>query len=505
MKPGPLLLALVTVLPAAAAFGGDREEIFYPEYAIIDRFPREVRVGETLILGIEVRRGFSSPVIAVTMPSGRTKYFRAERTAGNKDLFHLPFEAGKGGYRVELVVDSARGDMTAAQFTIWAGMPKPAVTETGRTRTTMSDYPREDRRENPIRLEREFFRMLNRYRVEQGLKPFPWLEPAAILGREHWKGFLNLDPLPPKLSHLLPLDGSIADRFEDFYAWPDTVRKFPLAKPEIGPEATSFCSESLAMTFSLEWLLHEYFLRESAFRAPLISSYPSHAAVAIVRDEGRYDLKKYGPPGTTEKDRKKYRGESAPRSYMCVAVVYVQVNSTRVQREIEMHRRDLTTKERSERDPKKQADLLRALGRIGDPRSFGTFEKRLRDRDVEVRAAALDALFLNAPELAEKWLSAEARDYHRAFRADFYASVIPDLRTLTLVEYDFRAQRRGAWLIEELTMLAEARRKNAVAQIAAGEEQEGREALIAVAAAFEGLPPAEAAKKQAEEIETGSR
>jgi hypothetical protein len=300
------------------------------------------------------------------------------------------------------------------------------------------------------------------------------MEKAAYLGREHMTDYLNMKPRPKHLPHLIAGHGSIADRFMEVFAWPQTVRKFPIRDPAVGPEATCYCSESLAKELSLDWLFNEYFLRESAFRAPIISSYPTHCAVGIVR---------IGNAGK-----------------ICAATVFVQLNSTRVRSEMEEEWVEAGRLEAKEADPVQRAEFLRRLGRLGDPRSLPHYKTRLRSKDTEVVSAALDAYFLNDPEQAEKWIAKQVPRLVRAHREDRFKAVIPLLRTMAGVRYDLKTRLRGRKELEALESLASRVLTSALEMLQIGDEDFAEETLRLVVQRFDGLAAAEAAALKLEEL-----
>jgi len=462
-----LVLLFAAALPGSAALG---REVFHEERAEFADFPRTAKPDETVVLKARIRKGYRSPVLAVTKPDGETEYRRPDRTVEGWSEFDVIFGTGKGAYRFELVVDSSRGDTTAAQFTIWVGVPPPAEGEEGPARKSRDAFEPEKETTDTLVLERKLFRMINGYRKKRALEPFPWLEQAAYLAREHLRDYLKMKPRPKKLTHLVPGHGSIADRFEEFFAWPRTIRKFPLRDPEIGPEALGYCSESLAAVRSLRWLFEEYFLKESAFRAPIISEYPTHAAVGAVRD-----------PKTKR---------------ILLATVFVQINSTRVREELEEAHEAALAAESKAREPARRAELLYRLARMGDPRSVRRFVRRLSaHRDPAVIAAAVDALLLNAPERAEKWAERRRNRIVRAVAREDFTGVIPAIRVFTLLRFEEEWRRFGEKQLRWVTMLSKAELASARRDLEAADTREARRALESVAEEYAGLPAADEAKK----------
>ncbi len=470
----PIQLLTFLILMATVARGADRE-VFHTGKAGFGKFPREVALNATQLFQVRLKSGYFSPVMAVTYPDGSTEYIRPAREVSRRKFeFEVPFSAGRGRYRVELVVDSRDGDTTAAQFTMWVGMKKPATPASSDTPLPQEEYPPEPRAENTIRLERKLFRLMNDYREELHLKSYPWMEEAAYLAREHLTDYLALKPRPKRLTHLIPGKGSIADRFNNVLAWPRTIRKFPIRNPAVGPEAVGYCSEALAAVTSLDWLFKEYFLRESAFRLPVISKYPTHAAVGIVRN-----------PGTGR---------------LYTATVYVQLNSTRVEEDREAQWEETTKLEDRATDPAKQAVYLRRLGRMSDPRSAALFRRRLDAAEPEVRSAALDATFLTNPELARKWVERQRSKIARARRDDKFGEAIPILLTFASTEYDLPTRIRGERELEKLSDLAGRVLANAIRLIDLGDKMFAKETLELVAKRFEGLPEADRAREKLEEL-----
>jgi hypothetical protein len=286
--------------------------------------------------------------------------------------------------------------------------------------------------------------------------------------------FLKLTPRPKRLPHNIPGPGFIADRFKDVFAWPQTVRKFPIKDPNIGPEAVGYCAESLAKTKSLEWLFHEVFLRESAFRAPVVSEYPTHAAVGIVRDE-----------------------ESG---YLFSVTVYVQVNSTRVRKEMEAEWEETKRNESLAGDGPLRAELLRRLGRMADPRALPLFKRRCGSSDPEVRAAALDALFLNDCEAAEKQVERWSRVLGRAREDGDHAKANGIAASFAAVRYDASIRSEGESLIAGEERLAEAALEFVDGRVRAGDLKDARATLSHLADRVRGLPIEERVRKKLAEI-----
>jgi hypothetical protein len=468
----PLVLLLFLAAPALAA---DRE-VFHHKKVRFEKFPRELGLNATQLYQIRLKSGFFAPVMAITFPDGSTEYVRPARELGNRKYeFEVQFGAGEGRYRVELVVDSKDGDTTAAQFTMWVGVKKPPKSVATAGPVPQELYPPELLAENTIRLERKLFRLMNEYREKQRLPPYPWMEEAAHLAREHLADYLKMKPRPKRLTHLIPGHGSIADRFHEVLAWPRTIRKFPVRDPDVGPEAMCYCSEALAAVTSLEWLFNEYFLRESAFRLPVISKFPTHGAVGIVRH-----------PKTGK---------------LYTATVYVQLNSTRVQEEREAQYEETVDLEAEAAEPAKQALFLRRLGRISDPRSGAIFKRRLNSKEPVVRAAALDALFLTDPEAAEEWVERQRPRLARAHREDKFSGAIPILLTFAAVEYDAPTRIRGERELAKLSDLAARVLANALRLLELGDAEFAKETLELLASRYEGLPEADLAKEKLELME----
>jgi len=464
----------------ASAQAGEKGEVFKIRRAEVAPFPREVPLGKQTEIRVRPARKHHSPKLAITAPNGTTRYLNPE---GKKDVagwftFLVDFEKGKGAYRFELVVDSPRGDTSAAQFTIWVGVSKPKEgeeEEKALERRPDTDYAPEPRDVPLLVLERKLYRLVNGYRKSKGLPPFPWLENVAVLGRLHLADYLKMKPRPKALTHLIPGYGSIADRFEDLHAV-ETLRKFPVRDPEIGPDAMSYISESLATMRSVDWLFKEYYLRESAFRKPVISKYPTHAAVAMVWDvkEGR----------------------------ICCAFIYVQVNATRVRQVIEEKKKETVKLESRARDPDARAVYLRALARQGDLKSIAIYRRRLgRNYPPAVRAAALDALLLNDPDAFMKWRKQKESILRKARDSEDYSHALPVLLAYAKLEWDARLRGSGEREVRFITRLAEFEIEAAEEQLAAGERAAAIERFEAIRRRFPGLPSAEKAKERLKGLE----
>ena len=73
------MFLLVFLFFAVAPTAADQGEVFYPRRVIIDQFPREVKLGGMITFKARLQKGFSSPVLSVTRPDGRTSYLRPRR------------------------------------------------------------------------------------------------------------------------------------------------------------------------------------------------------------------------------------------------------------------------------------------------------------------------------------------------------------------------------------------------------------------------------------------
>lgn len=468
--PGMMLRAgglvfLALLLGGGAVLGGPTGETFRLESAELGPFPREIPLNGSITFTVRARRGHHSPVLAVTKPSGETEYHHADRApAAGKYEFDVGFKAGPGPYRVELVLDSSRGDTTAAQFTVWAGVKRPATPSEGDLARPETDFEAERPDEHPLRLERDLFHRMNEYRKSIGKKPYPWLEQVAVAGRTHLVDYLALKPRPPKFTHQIPGKGAIADRMKADFAWPRTIPKFAVDDPKIGPEADCYVSESFGAPASLEWFFTEVCLREAAFRAPVVSEHPTHAAVAVVREPG------------------------GKRPYL--AMIHVQVNSTRVRDELERNLVDLVRLEAKAATPEAQAEALRRLARYAGGGEVALFRRRAGDREIAVRAAALDGLFLLDPAAAAEIVEAGSRTVARAHDRDRYGPALPVLETWAALEWDAAARTRGKAELGRLTKAAEAELDAAMKLSFAGDAAAAEAALRAVADKYAGLPAA---------------
>jgi hypothetical protein len=176
------------------------------------------------------------------------------------------------------------------------------------------------------------------------------------------------------------------------------------------------------------------------------------------------------------------------------------VNSTRVLRELEEDWKETTGLEAKAREPEEKAVFLRRLGRMGDKRSNRLYERRLNDRQAAVRAAAMDALLLNAPDRAERWLDRKLPYLVRARREGKYDRAIPILETLAAIEYDNLLRKRGEKELAEIRSLSDSVLKLAESLFASGDVREAFETYEQIVASFEGLPAADKAAQRIEMI-----
>ena len=114
MRAATVPSVLLLVLLPLAALGGDRE-VFFPEAVLFEQFPREVARNGMQPFAVTLKPGYHTPILVVTGPDGRSRYIEAARSLpGRKYEFEVEYGEQPGAYRVELVVDSRRGDTTAA-------------------------------------------------------------------------------------------------------------------------------------------------------------------------------------------------------------------------------------------------------------------------------------------------------------------------------------------------------------------------------------------------------
>ncbi|MEN8151752.1 MAG: hypothetical protein ABFS86_18190, partial [Planctomycetota bacterium] len=453
--------------------GAGDGEVFKKDRAEVAPFPREVPLGKQTEIRVRPAPSHHTPILAVTDPKGEVRYVKP---LGKDDegwhRFSVDFPEGAGAYRFELVVDSNdKGDVTAAQFTIWVGVERPKERIAKRSD---SDYDPEPEDAHPLVLERKLFRLVNEYRKSKRREAFPWLEDTAVLGRAHLTDYLKLKPRPKSMVHKLPFTGTIADRFADLHLV-QTSRKFPVAEPDIGPEAIGYISESLATLSSIDWLFEQYYLKESAFRKPIQSKYPTHASVAMIRhpDDGK----------------------------LLAAFIYVQINSTRVLKTIEEKKKETVRLESRARDPEARAVFLRQLGRQGDPKSIAIYRRRLsKAQPPPVRGAALDALILNAPEQYRAWVERHAAILEKAGVSEDYAQALPVLLALAQLEWDPAARTSAQRKVRFITRLSNFEIEAAEERLLAGDREAAREHFETIAKRFPGLPAAKRAKIRAEAL-----
>ena len=212
--------------------------------------------------------------------------------------------------------------------------------------------------------------------------------------------------------------------------------------------------------------------KESAFRAPVLSEYPTHAAVGMVRD-GKGGL-------------------------IYSATIYVQVNSTRVLKEMEAEYRETVGLENGAQEPAKKAKFLRRLGQMGDPRSLKIFTRRLgRMVDPVVRGAALDSMFLNDPVRAAAWMEKHKDLLDKARRDEDYREALPYVLTLARLKWNDRIKGPADRELAFVRRLAQFELEAALAKVESGDAAAAREQLEAVVARFPGL---KAAKRAAEKL-----
>jgi hypothetical protein len=521
--------------PAVAQDRSEKEkerdkEKFRREIAVWEPFKRKAVRGSLVTLQFRLRRGWFAPVLVVIYPDGTPTYTRAETTAG-ATMWEVTFRTDKRGgrHRVSLVVDSATGDAMAAQFLVHATDADGELVERDLDLPDPNtEYPSLDPAEHPLRLERHLFHRMNAFRRKNDLKPLPWHEGVARAARDHmptmaqhYENTFDRRKGYGKLKHRVPgagLDGAIgpdiAQRVEDTLGWPQVIPKLPPANPRREERAPNYISEILTSgASSLDFKFEQTLLRKSDLRAPLLGEWTTHAAGAatwrLYRKTGRNVLEKRNTPGNDPGDRpvasdpeNVTSDEAAPGSgkpprgelRQCLTtLVFIQINDPMVHAFDRQEEKTVFKRLSRARGTTEKAAALRLVGQHAYRKSTKTLLKALKNKKAEIVAAALDGLWLCAPDEARAATDAMRVRVVLGFASGNFSRCSRDLLALSEVRYDAASRREGQSSLEKVRVQARKALDSADLRIMKSAWAEAAEALEDVKKRFDGLAEGEEA------------
>ncbi|HEX5139150.1 MAG TPA: hypothetical protein VFY93_19435 [Planctomycetota bacterium] len=376
-----ILLLVLAVAPAA--FAG---EFFNDKVAALDEFPREVERGKTLTLQGACRGAYKTPELVLIAPAGKTYMNEQAEISGPSFKFLVRFEEGPGPYRLELIARTNDATRSAARFTIYYGVAKPAV----EPEEPPPAGPRTPSAIHTDVLEKRFQRLLNTFRVSIGCEPVGWNEAVAARAREHAEHMAEAS----RRQHRFGGKGVLEMLGEDGAGpgglagpagpWPrlDSVRPFAPPTPGVtGNKVRNHVVVQNVCGDSMEELFERHFVREAAFRICAADPHCVEVAVGAARIPTAPPVTGKPPPA----------GSSTV--YYCVC--FVQVNEKPLIRGQD-DAFDALLRRGKDRDPA----VLRALGRWGRPKAERLLDAALDDPRPEVSAAAFDGLLVLDEEKA---------------------------------------------------------------------------------------------------------
>jgi len=499
--------------PAAAEGGGpafpppkndpDKEFIRF-DLVSLEPFPRSAPAGEVIRIKFKLKAGLRSPVLIVIYPAGPSSYIPPDVSAGND--YEVPFrlDIRGGSHRLAIVGTGPLGDRQVAEFIV-KGLTKDGKEIDRDVEVPPADavYPNLDPGEHPLRLERILFHRMNALRADQGLARLPWFEPAARSARQHildvakyWEESVAKKTGNGQLFHKVPGAGPdggegplLADRVRFDLGWLSTKPVIPLDPPERGRGRPNYVAEILTQPKpSLDWIFEQELLHVSAMRAPLLSGFLTHAAgaatwrwygwkKALTDDAPRPKEPPPPPPGASRE--------------AFTTLVFLQINDPAALESLERDRREVKHALGTVSNPAEKADALRRLGQEALAESPAMLEEAAKARDPVVLAAALDGLWLCAPESARRLTDPLQVRAIRALAEQEECRAAEPLRTLALVRYDAASQKAGAGGLKEVGRRARAALEEVGKAAKEGRMDEAKTLVEAARGRFAGYPEAE--------------
>jgi len=378
--------ALLLVLAAASAASAG--ELFNDKVAALDEFPREVALGTSLTIHGACHGAYKTPELVLIAPAGKTYLNEQAEISGPSFKFLVRFEEGPGPYRLELIARTNDATRSAARFTIYYGVPKPAV----EPEEPPPAGPRIPYAIHTDVLEKRFQRLLNTFRVSIGCEPVGWNEAVAARAREHAahmaEAFRRQHRFGGKgVLEMLKEDGAGQGGLSGPagpWAYVDDVRPFGPPTPGVtGPRMRNHVVVQNVSGDSTEDLFERHFVREAAFRICAADPHCVEVGIGAARIATAPPAPgKPPPPGS---------------STVFYCVCFVQVNEkTLIRGQDEAF--DTLLRRGKDREP----EVLRALGRWGRPKAWKLLDAALDDPRPDVSGAAFDGLLVLDEEKARE-------------------------------------------------------------------------------------------------------
>jgi len=496
-----LLLAALALAPAAAGAGDEEDEekeFFRKDVAVFEEFPRSFPRGTQVRLKCRLARSYVAPVLVVVYPDGDAAYLQPETASGRDVEFLLRLDPRGGRHRVALAAQGSSGVLYGARFLLMAtGADGKPVDRDLDLPPEDAVYTPLDPDEDPLRLERILYHRMNGLRARQGLPPIPWHEGVARAAREALPGIARhyeetLDPRTGfgKVVHSVPFAGerggqgpTIAGLCVRLLGWTTGEPYLPRGKPD--RKEPNFVSESLTdPAWSLDERFEGYFLRKSDLRAPMVSKDVTHAA-------GAATWRWYGWTGKGEPPENPAPPPAGRKREVFAALVFVQLNEPKAEALLKRDRAEVEEALSRAKDAAAKAEAVRGLGR----HAFPDAPARLRTlfgnaREPEVRAAALDALWLCDPAEARRLSEPLRVRLAQALQEKEEGRAAEALGMLPLLRWDAASRKEGVAGAAVAAGRAKEALKAAEAAVAAGKREEARAALEEARGRFAGLPAA---------------
>jgi len=467
-----LRLLLLGALLAGTAAG---DELFNDRVAYFDPFPREIDRGETLTVTGQLKGGFETPELVIIAPNGKTYLNEDNAIVHPRFTFTVRFEEGVGRYRLEVLARRPNALRSAARFSVWHGLRKPAKVERA---TKPVDGPATPPWIHARLCEKRFFRLANEFRASIELEALGWNEAVAARARAHAARMARAARRQHKfgtvgVKEMLAKDGAGGGMSGPATPWTRLVsnRPFPEPRPQPpGPRVRNYVVVFLASTRpaqkgdppgadSLQAMFENHFVSEAAHRICLADPHCVEIGVGAARPAKK---------GTTG------------QVYYCVC--FVQINhETLIEGQEQAYRRCYKAAKTQDRD------ALRWLGIWGRDKAIPMLRRMQRSRDPVIASAAFDGWLLLEEEGPREQFARAQERASRALERRRYGDAAAVYEPFLDVRYDRSIPRACERAIHEADKRARREMRDAMTL----PDKERLKALRNLRSRARGLPVAE--------------
>lgn len=167
----------------------------------LEAVPREIAVSSPLPIAGTLVGARSQPRIDVIAPDGEWRRFPAAPDDAGRFDVALACHAGRGTYKVEVLVEGEHGTEVAANFPIYCGASAPT--------TIHYEIERVDSSLRPTEIAHLVFLYMNEARAARDLEPLAWDQTAAAVAIEHSQDMATTG----FVGHVSPTTGDATHRF----------------------------------------------------------------------------------------------------------------------------------------------------------------------------------------------------------------------------------------------------------------------------------------------------